>query len=100
MTIRLSSVTWSTRITFVLGKGCEAIDWLLGLFHASCGAVTQDNLKPKNSEPSSWSRTGRHLVDGDAVAVVHLVELVDAHHAAVRQHHRARLQLALACRGS
>ncbi len=70
------------------------------MFHTSCGAVTQDNLKPKNKVLSAWWRMGRHLVDGDAVAVVHLVELVDAHHAAVRQHHRARLQLALACRGS
>lgn len=28
-----------------------------------------------------------HLVDGCAVHVGHLVELVDAHHAAVSQHH-------------
>lgn len=37
-----------------------------------------------------------HLVDGRAVHVGHLVELVDAHHAAVGQHHGPRLQTALA----
>jgi len=40
-----------------------------------------------------------HLVDGGAVHVGHLVELVDAHHAAVGQHHGARLQAALAWGG-
>ena len=33
-----------------------------------------------------------HLVDGGAVGVVHLVELVDEAHAPVRQHQRAALQ--------
>ena len=36
------------------------------------------------------------LVDRDAVVGVHLVELVDAHHAAVGQHHRAALDRELA----
>ena len=36
-----------------------------------------------------------HLVDGCAVHVGHLVELVDADHASVRQHHGPGLQSAL-----
>lgn len=36
-----------------------------------------------------------HLVDGRAVHVGHLVELVDAHHAPVGQDHGPRLQTAL-----
>mmetsp|Transcript_6 Transcript_6/g.8 ORF Transcript_6/g.8 Transcript_6/m.8 type:complete len:230 (+) Transcript_6:715-1404(+) len=35
------------------------------------------------------------LMDGHPVDVAHLVELVDAHHPSVRQHHRARLQVLL-----
>ncbi|RMZ53055.1 hypothetical protein APUTEX25_001174, partial [Auxenochlorella protothecoides] len=35
--------------------------------------------------------------NGHPVGVVHLVELVDADHAAVRQHHRPGLQPALTC---
>jgi hypothetical protein len=43
-------------------------------------------------------------VDGHAVVLIHLVKLVDAHDAAVGEHHRARLQplltrLAIACVG-
>lgn len=37
-----------------------------------------------------------HLVNGDAVHVAHLVELVDAHDTAVSQHHCACFQAALA----
>ena len=37
-------------------------------------------------------------MDGDAVVLVHLVELVDTHHAAVRQHHRATLQVEVSLR--
>ena len=33
-----------------------------------------------------------HLVDGHPVAVVHLVKLIDAHDAAVRQHHGSSFQ--------
>lgn len=40
-----------------------------------------------------------HLVDGGAVHVRHFVELVDAHHAAVGQHHGAGLQSTLTWRG-
>ncbi len=35
---------------------------------------------------------GTHLVDGSAVPLLHLVELIDAAHALVRQHQRAALQ--------
>ena len=40
--------------------------------------------------------TNPHLVDGHAVRLAHLVELVDETHAAVRQHQRAALQRPLA----
>lgn len=43
------------------------------------------------------SRRRPCLVDGHAIAVIHLVKLVDAHHAAVSQNHGTRLQPALAC---
>ena len=41
---------------------------------------------------------GAHLVNGDPVLFPHLVELVDAHHAVVRQHHRAAFKVKLPCR--
>lgn len=40
--------------------------------------------------------TTTHLVDGDAVLLAHLVELVNAHDAAVRHDHRAASEVKLA----
>ena len=39
-----------------------------------------------------WVMEGGDLMDGDAVGVRHLVKFIDAHDAAVGQHHGARLQ--------
>lgn len=47
---------------------------------------------------SKRPKSSTHFVDGHAIAVVHLVKLVDAHHAAVGQHHGTSLQAALTYR--
>jgi len=38
-----------------------------------------------------------HLVDGNPVSIVHLVKLVDAHDAAISQHHSSGFQPLLTC---
>jgi hypothetical protein len=48
---------------------------------------------------ASARRARAHLVNGGAVALLHLVELIDAADAAVREHERAALKHKLARRG-
>jgi hypothetical protein len=73
--------------------------WSLLLSNSSMHTVPRSPSTGAQSTAGTDHSTDRstHLVDGDAVLVAHLVELVDAHHAAVRQHHGARLQALLAC---
>lgn len=59
--------------------------------HGAAGVEPGVDASLGDSDPALL----HHFMDGRAVHVRHLVELVDAHHAAVGQHHGTRLQAPL-----